>query len=187
MKIGIGSTNKAKTTAVKSAFEKLARAFSLFHFDGLEFRAISTQTSIPDMPLSKEQIVEGAIQRAHYTFQQLDYVDFALGLEGGTFPLTSPALNDEPQYFLQNWVFAFNGNKGYLGSSPALPLPQNIVHALYHEHRELAEIIDEFSGRTDVRSKEGAFGILTHNLIKRSASFEIAIINAMVPFLNEAY
>jgi non-canonical (house-cleaning) NTP pyrophosphatase len=43
------------------------------------------------------------------------------------------------------------------------------------------------SGKEDVRSNEGAFGILTENLYNRSAAFESAIINATVPFLNNTY
>lgn len=187
MKIGIGSKNKAKIIAVKSAFEKLCKTFSFARFDEIEFISVSTLTSVPDMPLSTEQMVEGAIQRAQYLFWKIEGIDYALGLEGGTFPLQTPSLNDRPHYFLQNWVYAFDGTQGYLGSSPALTLPETIVRALYHDHRELAEIIDEFSGKTDVRSNEGAFGVLTHDLLKRSASFEMAVMNAMVPFLNGDY
>jgi inosine/xanthosine triphosphatase len=187
MKIAIGSKNKAKITAVTTAFKRLLRAFPLCQFENVEFIPLSTQTTIPDMPLSQEQMIEGAIQRAHFAFKQVAGLDFALGLEGGTFPVLSPGLNGEVQTFLQNWVFAFDGQRGFLGSSPALPLPASIVNALYREGRELAEVIDAFSGKEDVRSNEGAFGILTRQLLTRSASFELAVINAMVPFFNKAY
>lgn len=187
MKIAIGSKNKAKIAAVTTAFERLLQAFPLCKFEDVEFIPLSTQTTIPDMPLSQEQMIEGAIQRAHFAFKQMTGLDFALGLEGGTFPVLSPGLNGEVQTFLQNWVFAFDGQRGFLGSSPALPLPDSIVRPLYREGRELAEIIDAFSGKEDVRSNEGAFGILTRQLLTRSASFELAVINAMVPFFNEAY
>ncbi len=187
MKIGIGSTNKAKLSAVKSAFGKLQQAFFFSGLNQAEFTAIPTKTTIPDMPLSLEQIVEGAVQRAYFVFENVPDLDIALGLEGGVFPLASPSLLGKSQYFLQNWVFAYNGEKGYLGSSPALNLPEKIITAIYEEQRELAEVIDEFSGKNDVRSKEGAFGILTRNLLTRSASFEIAVINSMIPFLNEKF
>jgi non-canonical (house-cleaning) NTP pyrophosphatase len=47
--------------------------------------------------------------------------------------------------------------------------------------------MDEFSGQNDVRSNQGAFGLLTRNLITRDDSFYYAVINAMVPFLNKQY
>ncbi len=187
MKVGIGSTNKAKVLAVKSAFQKLAKAFDRPAFLSADFLIVTTSTSIPDMPLSTEQMVEGAIERAHFTFTHFKDLDFAIGLEGGTFPLITPSLNENPQYFLQNYVYIFDGQQGFLGSSPALNLPKVVVDALYRDHRELAEVMDELTGKTDVRSNEGAFGVFTHDLLKRSASFEIAVINAMVPFLNEVY
>ncbi len=187
MRIGIGSKNKAKVSAVKSAFEKLAKAFNRPVFLMADFFTVSTQTSVPDMPLSTEQIVEGAIERARFTYRHVKNLDYAIGLEGGTFPLLTPSLHGQSQFFLQNYVYVFNGRQGILGASPALPLPRKVVDALYGEHRELAEIMDALTGKEDVRSNEGAFGVFTHGLLPRNASFEIAVINAMVPFLNDLY
>jgi len=187
MKIGIGSQNRTKIEAVKSACTKLQKTYAHLSDLQFEFVPVRTQTPIPDMPLSAEQIIEGAVQRAHYVFDQLPDLNFAIGLEGGTFPLTTPAMAPDILYFLQNWVYVYNGQTGFLGSSPALPLPQKIVRQLYDERRELAEVIDEFSGQHDVRSNQGAFGILTHNLLTRTYSFEIAVINAFTPFFNPAY
>ncbi len=187
MKIGIGSQNKTKVAAVKAACLKLQQTFPHLQNQTFEFVTLSTQTSIPDMPLSQEQIVDGAVQRAKYVFERHPDLDFAVGLEGGTFPLTTPALAPNVLYFLQNWVYVYNGHKGFLGASPAIALPKEIAHQLYHEHRELAEVIDKFSGKHDVRSNEGAFGILTHNLLSRTYAFEISLINAFVPFFNPDY
>ncbi len=187
MRIGIGSKNKAKVSAVKNAFKALAQAFDRPAFLSVDFFTVSTQTSVPEMPLSTEQMVEGAIERARFTFRHLKNLDFAIGLEGGTFSLLTPSLHGEAQFFLQNYVYVFDGQHGALGASPAVPLPKTVVHALYREHRELAEIMDTLTGKEDVRSNEGAFGVFTHGLLARSASFEIAVINAMVPFLNDLY
>ena len=52
---------------------------------------------------------------------------------------------------------------------------------------QLAEDIDEFSGKEDVRSKEGAYGVLSRNIYTRSQAFESALINAMLPFLHHTY
>ncbi len=187
MKIGIGTTNKTKLKAVQSAFEKLRTAFPSAFRESIEFISLKTQTHIPDMPLSQEQMIEGAIERARFVWKNQTGLRYSVGLEGGTFPVTAPSLPDEVQYFLQNWVFAFDGTRGYLGSSPAIMLPETISHALYREKRELAEVIDAFSGKHDVRSNEGAFGVLSRDLLTRSAAFELAVINAFVPFFNPDY
>ncbi|WP_456405667.1 DUF84 family protein [Caldithrix abyssi] len=187
MKIGIGSLNKTKVEAVKSACAKLQQTFPYLQNQRFEFVTMGARTPIPDMPLSQEQIIDGAVLRAQYVFKQVPDLDYAIGLEGGTFPLTTPALSPDVLYFLQNWVYVYNGQTGSLGSSPALPLPGTIVRQLYEERRELAEVIDEFSGRHDVRSNQGAFGILTRQLLSRTHTFEISVINAFIPFLNPDY
>ena len=189
MIIGIGSTNKAKIEACKNAFKGLKRQF-LYNGQKIEFYPLETRTTVPDMPLHKDDLMKGALERALFVYdhfnRQENPVDFALGLEGGVYK-DNQIFVDQAQTFLQSWVYAFNGEKGYFGGSPALPLPQTISSALYGEERELAEIIDDFSGQKDVRSNEGAFGILTRDLITRSTSFYLAVINSMVPFLNKQY
>ena len=49
---------------------------------------------------------------------------------------------------------------------------------------ELGDIIDEFAGLADVRSRQGAWGIFSRDLLTRSMSFEAALIAAFAPFYN---
>ena len=182
VRIAIGSRNKAKVSAVQDAFLILKQTFSAEFTKAPHFMETDTKTSIPDMPLSQNELMQGALERALFTYKQFETLDFALGLEGGVY-------GDELQkaVFLQSWVYAFNGSHGYFGSSAAIPLPNKIANALYNEKRELNEVIDTFSGKKDVRSNEGTFGILTQNMITRSQSFKTAVIAAMAPFFNPAF
>ena len=50
--------------------------------------------------------------------------------------------------------------------------------------RELGLVIDEVAGARDVRSRQGAWGILSKDLLTRSMSFEAALIAAFAPFYN---
>ncbi len=178
-RIAIGSRNKAKISAVRDAFLSLQQTFPADFSKAPLFLETDTETSIPDMPLSQKELMQGALERALFTYKQFDTVDFALGLEGGVY---RDKLHNT--VFLQSWAYAFNGSHGYFGSSVALSLPDQIADALYEEGRELSEVIDAFSGKTDVRSNEGTFGILTQNMITRSQSFKTAVIVAMAPFFN---
>jgi len=182
MRIAIGSRNKAKVSAVQDAFLILQQTFSADFIEAPLFLETDTETSIPDMPLSQNELMQGALERALFTYKQFEALDFALGLEGGVY-------RNKPYkaVFLQSWVYAFNGSRGYFGSSAALPLPDIIADALYKENRVLNEVIDTFSGKKDVRSNEGTFGILTQNMITRSQSFETAVIAAMTPFFNPVF
>jgi non-canonical (house-cleaning) NTP pyrophosphatase len=48
----------------------------------------------------------------------------------------------------------------------------------------LGLVIDEVSGKRDTRSREGAWGVLSRDLLTRSLSFELALIAAFAPFYN---
>lgn len=185
MIVGIGSQNNAKIQACKNAVVALQKQFNIKNEENL-FVPLKTTTTVPDMPLTQANIKKGARERALFVYKQLIHkkqsIDYTIGLEGGVF--RDGPLSDS---YLQNWVYAFDGERGYFGSSASLPLPQIITQALYDERRELAEVIDKMSGLSDVRSGNGAFGILTRNMITRSASFEMAITCALSPFFNKEY
>ena len=185
MRVVIGSTNKTKIAACKTAFDLVGKTFGAPDLQRTEFVSMASQTEVPDMPLTSDEIMKGALQRALFAYKEMQSCTFAVGMEGGVFEVS--VADGKKNAYLQNWVYVYDGRQGYFGSSPALPLPLTIQKALYEEGRELAEIIDTLSGKSDVRSKNGAFGILTHDLITRTASFEWAVINALVPFFNKEY
>ncbi len=186
MIVAVGSQNKAKVASAEQALQRLSKAFNREQTTTPKLLTASAVTSVSDMPLSQREMRQGALERAlfvyRYFLRQNISVQFALGLEGGVYRFAN-----ESTAYLQNWVYAYDGKRGFYGSSASLPLPKVICRALFDEGRELAEVIDSISGLNDVRSNEGAFGILTRNLLTRSQSFEQAIINAMAPFLNRRY
>jgi non-canonical (house-cleaning) NTP pyrophosphatase len=49
---------------------------------------------------------------------------------------------------------------------------------------ELGLVIDKVAGVKDVRSRQGAWGILSRDLVTRAMSFEVALIAAFAPFYN---
>ena len=182
MLIGIGTKNPTKIAAVTTGFELVDSAFPDRLKHPFEFKQTETGTSVPDMPLTQQELMQGALERALCTYKKFTDLDFALGLEGGVYKSDTPE-----SAFLQSWVYIYNGHRGYFGSSAALPLPDTIIKALYQDKRELSEVIDHLSGKQDVRSNEGTFGILTRNLITRSQSFETAVVAALTPFFCELY
>jgi inosine/xanthosine triphosphatase len=141
------------------------------------------------MPLTQHEILNGARNRAFFTYKNItksNPIDFAIGMEGGVY-LTNEIDQNSDQAILQNWVYIYNGQKGYFGCSAGIPLPPAISRPLFEQYMELAEVIDRASGKEDVRSKNGAFGVLTNDLYTRSDAFEQAVINALIPFFNTNY
>jgi non-canonical (house-cleaning) NTP pyrophosphatase len=64
------------------------------------------------------------------------------------------------------------------------PVPPDIVKSVVEGRRELGIVIDEVTGGRDIRSKQGAWGVLSRDLVTRSMSFELALIAAFAPFYN---
>ena len=74
--------------------------------------------------------------------------------------------------------------KGHFGSSPSISVPSALVKKVIEGRNELGLVIDQVSGKRDVRSREGAWGVLSRDLVTRSMSFELALIAAFAPFYN---
>ena len=70
------------------------------------------------------------------------------------------------------------------GVTSSIAVPVAIAQRVNEERRELSAIIDEVTGGNDVRSRQGAWGVLTLDLVTRAASFETALIAAFAPFYN---
>ena len=67
-------------------------------------------------------------------------------------------------------------------------MPESLLGRVVEGGLELAAVVDVAAGERDVRSRQGAWGLLTRGLIERAFSFEVALLNAFAPFYNpEAY
>ena len=110
-----------------------------------------------------------------------DPADFYVGLAGGFHSIT---FDGERRTFLHGWAYVSDGARGYFGHAPAVTVPASIVARVEQTGRELGEVIDEVAGQTDVRSRQGAWGVLSRGLLTRAMSFETALLAALAPFYN---
>ncbi len=89
--------------------------------------------------------------------------------------------------FLVSWAYVTDGaGRGYYGQAGGIPLPEELASRVVDAGAELSEAIDAFAGKQGVREAQGAWGILTSNLITRQDVFRTAVINAFAPFFNVA-
>ena len=79
-----------------------------------------------------------------------------------------------------------DGERESFGMSPSIEVPDAIVKDVIQGKRELGVVIDDVAGARDVRSKQGAWGVLSRDLLTRAMSFEAALIAAFAPFYNPA-
>lgn len=183
--IALGSDRAAKIMAVRASIARVAEVDPSWAEARVLARAV--ETNVPAMPLNDWQLMQGARERALAVRDLLQAnrreADIYVGLEGG---FHSISIEGEWHTFLRGWAYATDGKSGAFGATPSISVPVALAKKVIEGRRELGLVIDEVAGIQDVRSRQGAWGILSRNLVTRSMSFEVALIAAFAPFYNKA-
>lgn len=149
-KLIVGSLNKVKVNAVKNIFIEN------------EVIGISVSSKVSTQPITDEETMKGAINRA---IAAKTLGDMGIGLEGGV-QQTSYGM------MLVNYgALVDKDNKLYIAGGARILLPNEISKEIY-KGRELGDIIDEYANKKNIRHDEGAIGVFTNNIIKRQDMFE---------------
>ena len=181
--IALGSDRAAKIMAVRASVARVATIDPDWANANVVARRV--ETNIPAMPLTDWQLMQGARERAlaardSLLSRRLE-ADLYVGLEGG---FHSVSIEGEWHTFLRGWAYATDGEQGAFGAAPSITVPEYIVQNVVQGRRELGSVMDEVTGGRDIRSKQGAWGVLSRDLVTRSMSFELALIAAFAPFYN---
>ena len=184
-RIALGSDRASKIMALRASIARVAEIDSAWRDASVVARSVKTDA--PAMPLTDWELMSGARQRAlavrKILVEQNLVADLYVGLEGG---FHSISVEGEWHTFLRGWAFVTDGERGSFGMSPSIEVPAEIVKNVIEGKRELGLVIDEVAGGCDVRSRQGAWGLLSRDLLTRSMSFEAALIAAFAPFYNPA-
>jgi non-canonical (house-cleaning) NTP pyrophosphatase len=150
--------------------------------------ARKVEITAPAMPLNDWQLMQGARERAlavrEILLGQRIESEVYVGLEGG---FHSISIEGEWHTFLRGWAYATDGITGAFGGTPSISVPKAIVESVVEGGEELGIVIDRVSGKRDVRSRQGAWGVLTRDLVTRAMSFELALVAALAPFYNPEF
>lgn len=183
IKIAIGSNRAAKVEAVRSAIRRISTIEETWK--DAEIIARSVETNAPAMPLTRDELMYGARERALAVKDLLDkenaQANLYVGMEGG---FETVSINSEEHTFICGWAYATDGASGAFGAAPSVRVPDEIARRVIDNNLELAEVIDEVAGEEDVRSRQGALGVFSRDLITRPVSFELALVAALAPFYN---
>ena len=179
MKVLIASKRAPKVNGVQRAFKRLSH-FDLFKT--IVFEPMTVESGVPATPLSIDELMTGARQRAETVYasngdNSADDV-LAVGVEGGVCVF-------QRHTFLQSWACVHDGRRFSFGSSGSIEIPQALADAVVKDGADLGHVIDIFAEQKNVRSNQGTWGILTGDLITREDSFELATLNALAPFFNK--
>jgi non-canonical (house-cleaning) NTP pyrophosphatase len=200
--VAVGSTRRPKVNAVAEALASIRN--QLEDFPSFEVVGVEVASGVRHTPLTREDLMAGARQRAESVARaaraQNEPWKYFVGLEGGLDVIPGldaiPSLDLVPELdvvreaeqrwvFLQSWAYVADGSgRGAYGQSGSVLVPEVLAKIVVDAGVELSEAIDAFADGHNIRDAEGAWGILTRNLITRQESFRVAVINAFAPFFN---
>lgn len=167
----IASKNPVKIQAVSNGFEQM------FPNQKFEFIGLSVDSGVSDQPMSNEETLRGAKNRAENASGSSQNSDFYVGIEGGI---------EQVEGGMQAFAWVVVKSSGIYGKSRTgtFLLPKPVVD-LIREGKELGEADDIVFDRTNSKQKSGAVGILTGDVIDRTAYYTQAVILSLIPFRNE--
>jgi inosine/xanthosine triphosphatase len=184
--IAVGSARRLKLNAVSEALA----SFGSFLSEAAQFEVtgVDVPSGVRHTPLTREDIMAGARRRAQALLRIACDANhnwkYFVGLEGGLDVIRD---GDTRWVFLENWAYVANrSGLGFFGQSGGVLLPEPLAKSVIDEGVELSEAIDAFAGGHGIRDAQGAWGVLTRNLITRQDAFRTAIINAFAPLFNSA-
>ncbi len=182
--VAVGSTRRPKLNAVWEAltiFGPQLDSDAQFEVVGVE-----VESGVGHTPSTRAELMAGAKFRAERLVQQGrergEPWRYFVGLEGGLDVIHEV---DRRVVFLQNWAYVTDGvGRGAYGQSGAVQMPEALVVEVIDRGVELSEAIDAFAGGHGIRDAQGAWGVLTRNLITRQDAFRVAVVSAFAPFFN---
>lgn len=170
IKVIVASKNPVKIECAQQGFQKV------FNNNQILVEGVSVPSGVADQPMSDKETLDGAKNRAENAKNDYPDADYWIGIEGGI-----DELYDSMEAFA--WVYIISNERVGKARTASFDLPPKI-RELIHEGIELGVADDMVFKRSNSKQKNGAVGILTHDLINRAEYYEPAVILALIPFVN---
>lgn len=191
IRIAVGSRRAPKLAAVRAALDAcgpMLHPKSKFEVEGFE-----VATGVSHTPRGRAELMTGARGRCEDLMKRCaarSAASYFVGLEGGLDVIQENGQENGREkrgrlVFLESWAFVCDANgRGFYGRSGAILLPEALASEVLDRGVELSDAIEAHTGMQGIRDSQGAWGVLTKNLINRQESFRIAVISAFAPFFN---
>jgi len=176
MKIGVGSKNKTKVSAV----EELLHDYPLFA--GAEVEGVAVRVEEFGHPKSLDETIAGAIDRARQAWEGNDY---GFGIEGGLLEVPY----SKTGYMEVAACAIYDGEQIHLGLSPACEWPKEVIAGILHKGLDGSQAM-KAAGITDeekLGETKGFIDIVTKGRMDRTAFNKAAITMALVHLENPEF
>ncbi len=151
-----------------------------------EITGVDVSSGVRHTPLSRGDTMAGARHRAEMlrevAREKKEAWKYFVGLEGG---LDVFEESGKRLVMLESWAYVLDGSgRGAFGRSGGVMVPETLAKTVVDDGVELAEAVDAFAGGRGIRDAQGAWGVLTRDLITRQEAFRVAVIAAFAPFFQ---
>lgn len=169
MKIAVGSKNPVKVGAVEDGFR--------LYYPDCNVTGMEVESGVAEQPMTEEETVKGARQRANIALKTEINADFGVGLEGGVCEIAG-------KMYECAWVCVVDraGIEGLAGGL-YFELPPKVAEKI-RAGGELGPIMDELTGEINVKQKLGAIGMLTKGKLDRKSAYVQIVVSAMIKFVS---
>lgn len=166
----IASQNPVKINTIKSSFAKV------FPDEEFEYISVNVASDVSAQPLGDEETLlwaKNRVANARKLYPDAEFV--SAGLEGWV------TIDEQWLWWSYAWIYMESHHKVGMAKTAMLQLPPRVVELL-QQGMELWDADDIVFGQTNSKQKMGAVGLLTDNLIDRTAFYEHACVLALIPF-----
>ncbi len=169
-RIVVASKNPAKIRAALGAFRRM------FPDRRFEVEGVSVPSGVSPQPMSDEETLLGARNRAEAARRLVPDADYWVGMEGG--------VEEHPAGLASfAWIVVLSGSRVGKGRTGVFLLPDPIA-SLVQRGVELGTACDQVFSRAGSKLETGAIGLLTRGTMDRVELYEHATVLALLPFVN---
>ena len=174
MKIIISTKNQAKTQAIKEVFDQV--------FSNLEIINEKFPSDVSEQPLSEDEGIKGALNRATHAKNKYPTADYYIGMEGYV------DTNSFGMFLAGAVVIINKEGKTGIGISAKMLLPTFIKEKI-NAGQELGPLIKSLLNDTEgkIRHYDGTNGILSKGLYNRVDEFKDATKCALACFQSPEF
>ncbi|MFO7320765.1 MAG: inosine/xanthosine triphosphatase [Chloroflexota bacterium] len=169
-RIVVASANPVKVEATLQGFQRL------FPDQAFSVEGIEVESGVSSQPMSDEETLRGARNRAEAARAQRPEASFWVGIEGGV-------AEDGDRLLAFAWIVVLGRERSGSSRTATFILPEEVA-ALVRQGVELGHADDRVFGRTDSKRRNGSVGLLTGDVIDRVAYYAHAVVLALIPFKN---
>ncbi len=170
MKVVVGSQKNPKINAVKSVFAKY------FPEDEIEVLGTDAASGVSSHPISAEESIQGARNRANNAALAEPSADYYVGIEGGLLEIGERAWEI-------GWVVIRNKDGVYAtGMGAGIEMGPTILNII-KEGRELDLILEDM-GFGRLGNANGFYGLATNDVVTRTDALTQAVAFALARFIH---